>query len=118
MTQTVGFVAVTLGDPDANGVRERIRAQVDVEVDRFRPLSVTEKNGLFNIAADVWKCTVIDPPAAVLAADDISELVYDGTSSPARATETVWQVISGSQPFTDFSPEVFKVTVLAERQKG
>lgn len=117
--QTVGFVTVTLGDPDSNGVRPQIRAQVNVHGCRFRPLQASEKVGFFNTSADVRKCTA-PPAAAVLAADAIDELVYDGTASPGRGVDdaNVWPLTGDSMPFPDMGAHPFKVTVLCKREKG
>lgn len=116
--QTVGFVGVTLGDADANGVRARTRVQVNVNGCRFRPLRVDEKVGVFNIASEVWKCTA-PPDPGVLALTSIGELVYDGTESPARTNDTTFQLIGAPQPFADADAvNVFKVTLLGERKKG
>lgn len=117
--QTVGFVAVTLGTPDANGVRSSSRTQVNVPGCRFRPVRAEELGGLFTVATKGWRCTA-PPVAAVVAADEISELVYDGTNTPQRGTNdaNVYTVIGGAMPFADMDGDLFKVTVLCERKKG
>lgn len=119
--QTVGFVAVTLGDPDANGVRPESRVQVNVSGCRFRPLRSdgmpnAEKGGVLTKG---WKCTA-PPDPAVLAADYTGELVYDGTDDPQRGDndKNVWDVDGGALPFADESVDAFKVTVFAENIRG
>lgn len=114
--QTVGFVAVTLGEPDANGVRPESRNQVNVAGCRFRPLRADENGG---ISTKAWKCTA-PPNPAVLAADFVDELVYDGTSAPVRGDgdANVWDIDGGALPFPDETADPFKVTVFAENIRG
>ena len=117
--QTVGFVTVTAGEADPNGIKRKTRVQVNVPGCRFRPLRMDEKTGLTNLATEMWKCTA-PPHEAVLAADSVDELVYDGTDNPTQleSGETTYHIDGGIQPFTDFSKEPFKVTVLATKQTG
>lgn len=114
--QTVGFVAVTLGTPDGNGVRPKTRVQVNVSGCRFRPLRADENNG---ISTKLWKCTA-PPNAEVLAADYTDELVYDGTTDPQRGDndDNVWDVDGGALPFADETADPFKVTVFAANIRG
>ncbi|UXA19548.1 hypothetical protein [Mycobacterium sp. SMC-4] len=112
-------MAVTLGQPDANGVRPPTTVQVNVHGCRFRPLRVEETAGAVEIATEVWKCTA--PPApAVLAATSIDELVYDGTKNPQRGADdvNVYRIDGGVKPFNDESEDVYKVTVVAHKHKG
>ncbi|WP_099024319.1 hypothetical protein [Mycolicibacterium palauense] len=114
--QTVGFVIVTLGEPDPNGVRPPSREQVNVGGCRFRPLRTDETGGVLTKS---WKCTA-PPVDAVLAAAAIDELVYDGTDTPERgdADENVWGNDGSSLPFNDETRDVFKVTVYATNARG
>ena len=116
--QTIGFVAITDGEPDINGITEQVRTQTNISGCRFRPLKASEKVGLVeNIASETWQGTC-PPNAAVLSATAISEIVYDGTDDPQRGDddENVFLLVGAVQPFTDFTSTVHKVTVLAQRQ--
>jgi hypothetical protein len=105
--QTLTFVAVTDGTEDRNGIPAQIRTELSVEGCHFRPLKTSEKVGLVeNIATEMWQATC-PPDDGVLAATAIDEIVYLGET---------YQIVGGVQPFNDFSSNVFKVTVLAQKQ--
>lgn len=115
--QTVGFVVVTLGDPDRNGVRARNRTQVNVHGCRFRPLTAREKVAAGTVATAVWKVTA-PPHANLLAAESIDELVYDGTTTPTQSAATTYHLTGAGLPFPDMGGAPFKVTILCQKQKG
>lgn len=117
--QTVGFVTVTRGAPDPNGIRTETRTQVNVSGCRFRPLRINEQNGVFDTSTEVWKCTAPAHPA-VLAADSLGEVVFDGTDTPQRGDDdvNVFQIDGEIQPKPDIGGVWHHVTVFAKRQKG
>lgn len=108
--QTVTFVSFTSPtDTDSLGIRPETPVEVAVSGCRFRPLRADETPQTdVDVSTQVWKCTA-PPSAAVLGADSTGVLKYGGDT---------YQIIGGAQPYTDFSGQVFKVTVLAHKQTG
>jgi hypothetical protein len=116
--QTVGFVTVVDGPPDRNNMPTQTHDVVLVSGCHFRPLRLSEKVGLADIATEVWKLTA-PPTEGVLAAKAAGQIVYDHSPNPEfdeDDSSNVFQIVGGVQPFTDLSGQVVKVTVLCQRQ--
>ncbi|SDD58906.1 hypothetical protein SAMN04488581_2607 [Mycolicibacterium neoaurum] len=116
--QTVGFVSTIDGAPDRNNMPVQTHTVDLVSGVHFRPLRLSEKVGLADVATELWKLTA-PPNPAVLAAEASGQIVYDGTDSPAFDEDNpsnVFQIVGGVQPFTDLRGQVVKVTVLCQRQ--
>jgi hypothetical protein len=116
--QTVGFVTTVDGDPDRNNVPTQTHDVVLVPGCHFRPLRLSEKVGLADVATEMWKLTA-PPTVGVLAAKAAGQIVYDHSPTPVfdeDDSSNVFQIVGGVQPFTDLSGQVVKVTVLCQRQ--
>jgi hypothetical protein len=116
--QTVGFVTVVDGDPDRNNMPTQTHDVTLVSGCHFRPLRLSEKVGLADIATEVWKLTA-PPTEDVLSAKAAGQIVYDHSPTPVfdeDDSSNVFQIVGGVQPFTDLSGQVVKVTVLCQRQ--
>jgi hypothetical protein len=105
-SDTILFVTLTeTGVPDAAGVMTFTRTPVAVPGCHHRPLSAAETpEWLTDIGTQVWKTTA-PPQAAAIAAKSTGELVVGGVT---------YRIIGGAQPFKDFTPNVFKVTILSQ----
>lgn len=114
-SQTVTFVAITRGTA---GRFERAPVQTSVPVAGclFRQLPGSEAVTETDVITEVWEC-VAPPAAAAVSARATGELVYDGTTNPARGTNdvNVFQITS-VEKHPDFSRPVHHVTVICERQ--
>lgn len=104
---TVGFVTITDSTPDELGIPTKVRTTVNVTGCYFNPVSAAETVELTDVATEVWQC--IAPPSAATLVDATSELVHKGIT---------YQVIGGPKPYTDFSPSIFQVTVMCQKQVG
>lgn len=107
-SQTVTFVTVTgAGTYDELGGETQTTTSVAVAGCRHRPLRAEEMpEWLSNIATQVWKTTA-PPAAAAIAAKSTGKLTVGGQT---------FQIIGGSQPFTDYTTSPFKVTILSQIQ--
>ncbi len=117
-SQTVKFVTVGEGAPDRNNIPAPVRTLVAVPGVRFRSLKPAEKTGVFGLATDIRQLTIIAPfPSAVSSATATGEVLYeDGSDDPADIPANVYQIVGGVGEFPDFGPDVFKVTVLCQKQ--
>lgn len=116
--QTVKVVAITDGAPDRNNVPTLVRTLVTWPGVHFRPLTFKEKVGLVdNIATELWQLTG-EPTDQVLAAKSVDEILYDRSADPADVDANRFQIVGGVQPFNDLGPDVFKVTVLCQKQNA
>lgn len=108
--QAVTFVTVIRsGEPDSLGMIPEVRTEVVVTGCRHRPLDAKETpEYMTNVATEVWKTTA-PPEAAALAADSTGELKVDGET---------YQISGGAKPFTDMNGQLFKVTILSQKQAG
>lgn len=108
--QTVTVVTFTLGGTADNlGIKAEQFTETDVPDCHFRPLSAAETAQTeFDVATEVWKLTA-EPVPAVLAADATGYLKYEGQT---------FSITGGVQPFTDENGQLFKVTILAQKQTG
>jgi len=107
---TVTFISVTeTGDPDDMGERPVTRMNVDVPGCLHRPLTAQETpEWLTDIATQIWQTTA-PPQAAAIAANSTGEMRVNGVT---------YRIIGGAQPFKDFSPNIFVVTILSKIEAG
>ncbi|WP_293308879.1 hypothetical protein [Mycolicibacterium sp.] len=92
---------------DDLGVEVMTTTTVVVEGCRHRPLRADETpEWITNVATQVWKTTA-PPVAAAIAAKSTGQLSVGGQT---------YQIIGGSQPFTDLGADPFKVTILSQIQ--
>jgi hypothetical protein len=108
--QAITFQTLTgTGTYDQAGKEIMTPSAVSVTGCRHRPLSAEETPlWLTDVGTQIWKSTC-PPAAAAIAAKTSGTLAVDGV---------VYQIVGGAQPFTDFSEEVFKVTVLSKIQEA
>ena len=116
-TVKLGVVAQS-GAPGYLGMKAETRTDVTVTGCRGRVLSSTEApEQQTDVAVEVWKWT-LPPAAAAAAATSTGELVYDGTSSPARTATSVFQIDGPILPKYNMDGTLHHVTILAKRQAG
>lgn len=110
--QTVGIVAVT-----DTATRNRLNQPTQTRTVTYvhdvlmRPVSATEDTTLTELANEVWRCTAPAGTAAAISSD----LLYDGTSSPADLPSNRFR-ITAVQPFVDFAGATSHVRITCERE--